>query len=288
MTIHSALNQVQLHTNRLSFLSFSSLFPLLQIGVYASEERARSDSFASAFHLFPNKLISRIESTDSLQLDAARYNERRLRPAASTPDIKALFDSPAHAQRNYTTTNLTSPFAGSTIYSSPYGEGHSRVASVTSSDVWGAPSQSRHVHSSSNSSGMQVQFPQQTTTPQPHQQLQHQHHSTISDDMNLPVASGVEERMKSLRGHHSQRTQSLDITKQPTQPTTLRAGGYGQSGSFTPPAGVGSYPFNNQSYNNNGNTSHHPSSSSSISRIAAGMAGEDEVSRVLAQLAFDN
>ncbi|KAI3479936.1 hypothetical protein L1887_57923 [Cichorium endivia] len=90
--------------------------------IYAAPSRTRSDSFASAFPHFANKLISTAaaaESNESFQNSAAaaaaaaaaeqaRVNERRLRAAASTPDIKALFDSPAqhlHGGPGFPTTN---------------------------------------------------------------------------------------------------------------------------------------------------------------------------------------
>lgn len=108
---------------------------LIQVQVYASPVRARSDSFASSFPHFATKLISTAaaESTDSFP-EAARYNERRLRAANSTPDIKALFDSPAHSTHNYTTSSTASPLATSSLYPSPYHESRS-------SDLWGAPRQ---------------------------------------------------------------------------------------------------------------------------------------------------
>jgi len=129
----------------------------------------------------------------------------------------------------------------------------------------------------------------------------------MSEDVNLlqtQGGEGVEERMRELRKPRSfgHRAQSLDIgamaaeqqaTALPRGGANLSyAGGNGGMGTYTPPAGsappnMGSYPFTN-----NGGSSHH-GSSNSISRMTPGAGGmpnqatTDEVSRVLAQLAFD-
>ncbi|CAO1633310.1 unnamed protein product [Jaminaea pallidilutea] len=139
------------------------------INVYAPPSRARSDSFASAFPHFANKLISTPDGSNgttngpappsaasAFQADlAARLNDNgRLRGATSTPALKALFDSPTagttpglsgypasvHGSALPTPSgqpNGGSPLVPSSLYSSPYTEG--MPPSLTSSDVWGAP-----------------------------------------------------------------------------------------------------------------------------------------------------
>ncbi|PWN48570.1 hypothetical protein IE53DRAFT_188135 [Violaceomyces palustris] len=267
------------------------------INVYASPDRARSDSFASAFPHFANKLLSQAAAAESNESfhssEQARFNERRLRAAASTPDIKALFDSPAsyNVGHNYTTAT-NSPLITSTLYPSPYG-GDGRGFG---SDVWGAP---RNLPASSSInatpsiappvSSVGIQFPQ--------------HNPRLSDDLNLlhrnTETLGVDERMRALRKPRSfaHRAQSLDIGALAAQQAAQGAVGAPSAAAaavaaaaYSPartPGAIQAPP-----YSNVGSAGHHHVPASSISRLAPGAqvpnpSTMDEVSRVLAQLAFD-
>jgi hypothetical protein len=203
------------------------------IDIYESQDRQRSDSFASSFPHFANKLISSVpqaaESTDSFQTDSAsRYHQQqqqvqehnRLRAAASTPDIKALFDSPNAPQGLFYPSNppppppavstmasaSNSPLTNSSIYTSPYQDG-SATAALGGGDVWGAPKFfQRGATGSTSSTGPGIVFPPSRTT-------------RLSDDANslhrpAPEATAnMDESMKALRKPRSfsHRTQSLDI-----------------------------------------------------------------------------
>ncbi|KAN0061221.1 K y domain-containing protein 4 [Thecaphora frezii] len=289
------------------------------INVYASPARARSDSFASAFPHFANKLLSTAaaaESSESFHAAAAAaaaaeqarvQHERRLRAAASTPDIKALFDGPSqHAPGlNYTTTAANSPLIASSLYPSPYGNGRG-----FGSDVWGAP---RHFTSSSTSTAASIAPPIGTPGIQPSSGVQFpQHTPRLSDDLNPdhcgPEALGMEERVKALRKPRSfaHRAQSLDIgalaaqqsalggaTTTPATPYTLGAIGSGSVSSGSagfPGLGGGGAGANGHHHHQQ---HHHHAPASSISRLPPASSQPpdpttmDEVSRVLAQLAFD-
>ena len=198
------------------------------IDVYETQDRQRSDSFASSFPHFANKLISTVphaaESTDSFQTDsAARYHQQqvqehnRLRAAASTPDIKALFDSPSTQQGRFFPSNPTSvsavatsnnsPLINSSIYTSPY-QDCSGSATSLGGDVWGAPKFVTRNSGNSASAGAAtsgIAFPPRN--------------ARLSDDSkmlqraNEEATMGMEESIKALRKPRSftHRAQSLDI-----------------------------------------------------------------------------
>lgn len=195
------------------------------INVYETQDRQRSDSFASSFPHFANKLISTVpqaaESTDSFQTDSAsRYQQQvqesnRLRAAASTPDIKALFDSPSSHQGRFFSANTSvpvpgiasannSPLVNGSIYTSPYQDG-----SGLGGDVWGAPKfLHRGTGASSTSSGPGIAFPPSRTT-------------RLSDDSKLLPPISNDEAFRNMEDStkgglrkprsFSHRTQSLDI-----------------------------------------------------------------------------
>jgi hypothetical protein len=287
------------------------------INVYDSPARARSDSFASSFPHFATKLISTAaESTDSFQpSEALRYQHERsrLRAAASTPDIKALFDSPQYGTVGHgaggsmghahpyapmppmqASTNPTnSPLVSSSLYPSPYGE--TSNSSSLSSDVWAAPPLS------TPGSAGGIVFPH--------------HNARLSDDVGLIHRSGdglaEEERVRALRkprsfAHRAQanhRAQSLDISALAAQQAAqaMAAGAvprpYGAIGST--PSVPAYFNYQQQQQAPLGSTnqfvpSHGPASSISRLPPATGAGPNhpdpstmDEVSRVLAQLAFD-
>ncbi|KDN50826.1 hypothetical protein K437DRAFT_60175 [Tilletiaria anomala UBC 951] len=110
------------------------------VSVYATalESRARSDSFASSLPHFATKLIApaAAESVESFQ-EAARNHERRLRAAASTPDVKALFDDPRPTHHVHSSSQqIQRPaFSSSSAHPSPYLD---RVTGF-GSEVWGPP-----------------------------------------------------------------------------------------------------------------------------------------------------
>ncbi|PWZ03626.1 hypothetical protein BCV70DRAFT_20437 [Testicularia cyperi] len=216
--------------------------------VYASPSRTRSDSFASAFPHFANKLLSTAaaaESNESFHAAAAaaaaaeqaRANERRLRAAASTPDIKALFDSPAAhlpgGNGNYTThsaaTASNSPLIASSLYPSPYGNGRG-----FGSDVWGAPTRPFGSNTSAvttpSLSGVPpapvanpLGTPGSGVMPSPLNQtggiqFPTQPMPRMSDELHIAAGRGLEgmsmeDRVKALRKPRSfaHRAQSLDI-----------------------------------------------------------------------------
>ncbi|EPQ25950.1 uncharacterized protein PFL1_06405 [Pseudozyma flocculosa PF-1] len=312
--------------------------------------RSNSDFLPTAKDALEDFLISR---NINVYASPARAHERRLRAAASTPDIKALFDSPGghHGApgMNYTTTTTAanSPLIASSLYPSPYGNGRG-----FGSDVWGAP---RHFSSSTSSStAPNVAQPIGTpggaasaanmnpaaaaaaaaagTTPVNGGGIQFpQHNPRLSDDLNLayrggPEALGMEERVKALRKPRSfaHRAQSLDIgalaaqqsalgmggggaTTTPATPYTLGAigsGGVGSGGSGSngtsggfPGIGGSHHPHHSLHHaalhNHSHSHHHHHAPASSISRLppantpAPDPTTMDEVSRVLAQLAFD-
>lgn len=240
------------------------------VDVYDSPARARSDSFASSFPHFATKLISTAaESTDSFQTDAARYQQAqersRLRAATSTPDIKALFDSPAQSSINNSTfapipsmgpgsaSTTNSPLIPSSLYPSPYQDTMSSASSLGGGDVWGMPRyvpppppQSSHSyshphhhhqqhhphHHHSSSSG--ITFPQ--------------HNARLSDDVKLSYnrnasdALEADERIKALRKPRSfaHRAQSLDIGALAAQQAAQQAAAIGRSGGGV---GVGGVPM---------------------------------------------
>ena len=262
--------------------------------IYAAPSRARSDSFASAFPHFANKLISTApaaESTESFHTAAAsaaaaaaaaaaeqaRVNERRLRAAASTPDIKALFDSPAqhlHGGPGFPSSNgvsaataANSPMITSSLYTSPYGNGRG-----FGSDVWGAPTRAFTASSASSATpsliglpppavgtpgaGLPspaghgpigagvpspsggIQFPSQ---PGLHQQ---QNSHRLSDEMHMNRSlegMSMEDRVKALRKPRSfaHRAQSLDIGAMAAQQASQQHAGGSMSVGPSTPYGLG-------------------------------------------------
>lgn len=252
--------------------------------IYAAPSRTRSDSFASAFPHFANKLISTAgaaESNESFNTAAAaaaaaaeqaRVNERRLRAAASTPDIKALFDAPSqhlHGGPGFASSNggsaataANSPLITSPLYTSPYGNGRG-----FGSDVWGAPTRAFTASNASNATpslmglpppsvgtpgaglvsaagpgpigaGVSVptsggiQFPSQ---PSLHQQSGHR----LSDEMHMNrglEGMSMEDRVKALRKPRSfaHRAQSLDIGAMAAQQASQHASGSMSVGPSTP------------------------------------------------------
>ncbi|KAJ9474011.1 KH domain-containing protein [Pseudozyma hubeiensis] len=262
--------------------------------IYAAPSRARSDSFASAFPHFANKLISTAAAAESNEsfhtttataaaaaaaAEQARVNERRLRVAASSPDIKALFDSPAqhlHGGPGFPSSNggsastaANSPMITSSLYASPYGNGRG-----FGSDVWGAPTRAFTASSASSatpslmglpppsvgapalpspagpgpigSGGVQqpggIQFPSQPNLH--HQQSAHR----LSDEMLMNRGldgMSMEDRVKALRKPRSfaHRAQSLDIGAMAAQQASQHASGSMSVGPSTPyglgPIGTG-------------------------------------------------
>lgn len=236
------------------------------INVYTAPARARSDSFATSFPHFATKLIS-TPSTEAADASAqyhadlaARFNEGgRLRAAASSPALKALFDSPAgaaapgfpprpaHHSHNYTTTGAfpglsatsgagrvpgnASPIVGSSLYSSPYAD---TMPGGVSSDVWGAPPSRPMTLSNAGPVGSNsgVSFPN--------------HNARQSDDAGLLYrpgqdAFGVDDRIRQLRKPRSfaHRAQSLDISQLGAQQAALDATAYVNQ-RFPQPPGMGS------------------------------------------------
>ncbi|CDS81860.1 KH domain protein [Sporisorium scitamineum] len=254
--------------------------------IYAAPSRTRSDSFASAFPHFANKLISTAPAAESNEsfhntaaataaaaaAEQARVNERRLRAAASTPDIKALFDSPAqhlHGGPGFPSSNgvsaataANSPMITSSLYASPYGNGRG-----FGSDVWGAPTRAFTASSASSATpsliglpppavgtpgaGLPspagpgpigagvgapsggIQFPSQSSLH--HQQSGHR----LSDEMHMNRSlegMSMEDRVKALRKPRSfaHRAQSLDIGAMAAQHASQHAGGSMSVGPSTP------------------------------------------------------
>ncbi|CEH14290.1 Vigilin [Ceraceosorus bombacis] len=297
------------------------------INVYDSPKRTRSDSFASSFPHFATKLISTAtESTDSFQTDILRYqynNDRsRLRTAASTPDIKALFDTPSHYStpgsasvvshgHHYTTSALpgsgssmpammgftprnqpsNSPMLPSSMYPSPYAE--SPIASAPapfSSDVW-APPQVSPAHAS----GAGIAFPHHTTRMSDDVGLIHRNNDPLSEEARRSALR--KPRSFAHRAQPNHRTQSLDIgalaSQQAAQAVASGSvprpyGAIGSNSGFMPSVGTQMPPAG-------GGFAPSHASTSSISRVAPSAtrgpvpepATMDEVSRVLSQLAFD-
>ncbi|CAO1638004.1 unnamed protein product [Parajaminaea phylloscopi] len=228
------------------------------INVYAAPARARSDSFASSFPHFATKLISTptADNGDASSFHgdlAARFNEStRLRPAASSPALKALFDSPAghppfagHSGAvtggfptpPAATSSLppppggasASPLVGSSLYSSPYVDS---LPGGVGSDVWGTPR---------NVMGLGQNNP---AMPQPSAGMGTpggisfpQHFPRQSDDAGLLSKGtdpfGVDERMRQLRRPRSfaHRAQSLDISSLGSQQAALEAAAAAQHGN---------------------------------------------------------
>ncbi|SNX85155.1 probable KH domain protein [Melanopsichium pennsylvanicum] len=250
--------------------------------IYAAPSRNRSDSFASAFPHFANKLISTAaagESSESFHTAAAaaaaaeqaRVNERRVRAAASTPDIKALFDSPAqhmHGGPGFSSSNGTSaataansPMITSSLYSSPYGNGRG-----FGSDVWGAPTRAFTTSTTSTTTPSLIGLPPPAVglpgaglpspagpgtigasvpTPSggiqfPSQPMHHQQGAPrLSDDLHMNRGlenMSMEDRVKALRKPRSfaHRAQSLDIGAMAAQQASQHIGGSMSVGPSTP------------------------------------------------------
>lgn len=224
------------------------------IEVYESQERQRSDSFASSFRHFANKLISTVpqaaESTDSFQTDsAARYHQQqqvqennRLRAAASSPDIKALFESPGVSQGRFFSGNKQStavavsgmlgttagvstnaPVANSSLYTSPYQQqqqhhdgnsANNLGGGGNDGDVWGAPKFFHRGTAGTGSTaslsavGPGIAFPPTRTT-----KLSDASKGGGPQRAEEEAARELEESMKAIRKPRSfsHRTQSLDI-----------------------------------------------------------------------------
>lgn len=218
------------------------------INVYAAPERARSDSFASSFPHFATKLISTpaADQSDAASFHsemAARFNDTgRLRAAASSPALKALFDSPAGAAAN-------SPLVGSSLYTSPYAD---TMPGGVSSEVWGAP---RNLVTptppavgagAGSSSGAPSQQQQHSAS---HSPVTHTHpgHSPVnstsggiafpphhaarqSEDVSLLHRQATDdERLRKPRSF-SHRAQSLDISSRAAQQAALEASAAAQAG----------------------------------------------------------
>lgn len=88
------------------------------VSLYSSSHRPRSDSFATSFPFFNSKLLSTLGEAESSSAQSPAVNngtaysgetERPiLRPAASSPDIKALFEAPSASQAyNYLPPDTT-------------------------------------------------------------------------------------------------------------------------------------------------------------------------------------
>ncbi|CAO1614561.1 unnamed protein product [Sympodiomycopsis kandeliae] len=219
------------------------------VNVYAAPARARSDSFASSFPHFATKLISTPAaevSEANFQAELSnRFNDGgRLRTAASSPALKALFDSPAASagplRSNHNSQNFgppgsipgtnASPMVGSSLYSSPYGD---TMPGGVSSDVWGSTPRQATTPGSGGPPGSSsgIAFPQHTTRQ--------------SEDVGIFARGqevfGVDERMRQLRKPRSlaYRAQSLDMSNVGSQQAALDAtlfaggpvGGYGGFGS---------------------------------------------------------
>jgi hypothetical protein len=223
------------------------------IDVYEAPERQRSDSFASSFPHFANKLISSVsqatESTDSSQTDpAARYHHQqiqesnRLRAAASTPDIKALFDSPSTHQGRFFpsaaaasanvanpvstggTAASTSPLINSSIYTSPYQDGTTSTKASLGGDVWGAPS---FLHRPSNSIASPTTGQGSIVFPPRNIRLSDETPflARASNEDEAAAAMNMEESVRALRKPRSfsHRTQSLDIGAMAAQQAVQQA-----------------------------------------------------------------
>ncbi|CCF50599.1 hypothetical protein NDA11_005311 [Ustilago hordei] len=246
--------------------------------IYAAPSRTRSDSFASAFPHFANKLISTAaaaESNESFHTAAAaeqaRVNERRLRAAASTPDIKALFDSPAqhlHGGPGFPSSNgagaataANSPMITSSLYASPYGNGRG-----FGSDVWGAPTRAFTTSTTSSITPSLIGLPPPAVgTPGagmpspagpgaiganvpaasggiqfPSQPLHHQQAGPcLSDELHMNrglEGMSMDDRVKALRKPRSfaHRAQSLDIGAMAAQQASQHASGSLSVGPSTP------------------------------------------------------
>ncbi|KAJ1033946.1 hypothetical protein NDA16_000154 [Ustilago loliicola] len=253
--------------------------------IYAAPSRTRSDSFASAFPHFANKLISTAAAAESNEsfhtataaaaaaaaAEQARVNERRLRAAASTPDIKALFDSPAqhlHGGPGFPSSNGTSaataansPMITSSLYASPYGNGRG-----FGSDVWGAPTRAFTTSTTSSATPSLIGLPPPAVgTPSgglaspagpgaigasvpaasggiqfPSQPLHHQQAGPrLSDELHMNrglEGMSMDDRVKALRKPRSfaHRAQSLDIGAMAAQQASQHASGSLSVGPPTP------------------------------------------------------
>ncbi|PWN35004.1 uncharacterized protein FA14DRAFT_160354 [Meira miltonrushii] len=284
------------------------------IQIYRAAERNRADSFASSFHHFANKLISvpqAAESTDSFQTDpSARYNRQqmqmqqqqlqqqennRLRAAASTPDIKALFDSPSMASGPFIPPSV--PMSGSnitpksTMYTSPYQDALRTSAAFGGSEVWGAPTNLTGKPNSirtnqppgPSSLSSNATSHTQPSTPSSAGIAFPQHVTRFSDDvgaMQQPNNNqgmygdgmGFEDRVNTLRKSraYSHRAQSLDIGALAAQQViqqAMSAGhprvmtGSSSSGSFGSAAEMGIHPqasLVNQAHANSMNNAQRP------------------------------
>ncbi|UZJ54328.1 hypothetical protein CBS101457_003648 [Exobasidium rhododendri] len=276
------------------------------IDVYETQERQRSDSFASSFPHFANKLISSVsqatESTDSFQTDlAARYHQQQqhlqhhqqqqqqqqqqqaqesniLRAAASTPDIKALFDSPNTSQQgrffpsagavapvpsmSTTTTSVVnannSPLINSSMFTTPFPDGPTNATSSLGGggDVWGAPNFLHHRSTASTASqgggvGSGIIFPPRSV------RLSGDSHSVQRPNEDVAAAMNLEDSVRALRKPRSfsHRTQSLDIGAMAAQQVVQQAiaGHNGMDGMRPTMTGK----MSNSSFPSSNNSLHH-------------------------------
>jgi len=168
------------------------------------------------------------------QQQLQQQESNRLRAAASTPDIKALFDSPSMASGPFIPPSVPLSTSGvmpkSTMYSSPYQDALRTSAAFGGSEVWGAPTNLTGKPASirtnqppgPSSLSSNATSHTQPSTPSSAGIAFPQHVTRFSDDvggMQQPNqamygdAMGFEDRVNTLRKSraYSHRAQSLDI-----------------------------------------------------------------------------
>lgn len=203
------------------------------IALYPGSLRPRSDSFATAFPFFNSKLLSTLNENDaeggsspapgapsSSSASTTEGTDKRLRGAASTPDIKAIFDGPpAPSAYNY---RPPEPLAGVPEAHAPqqyYPAQNAQAQQHVSPTGPGyQPLHTPRYHTPQNSAG--------SFSPA----FVPSHHTRVSEEMHLSGHKrdsdpAIDDKLKDMvrkgvMGHHlNARAQSLDISRYRRSPS---------------------------------------------------------------------
>ncbi|CAD6567507.1 MAG: hypothetical protein CYPHOPRED_001779 [Cyphobasidiales sp. Tagirdzhanova-0007] len=182
------------------------------IPLYPGSLRPRSDSFATSFPFFNSKLLSTLENESPSPSESTENKDKKpLRPTASTPDIKAIFDGPPipSAYNYFPPEPLTGKGTPVSFY-----QPHLSPTAITSPGVTEfQPLTTPRFHA-----------PQPPSSPFPPPFVP-SHPTRVSEEMAVPALKRegdpiMEDKLKDLvrrgaMGHHlNARAQSLDISRQ--------------------------------------------------------------------------
>lgn len=202
------------------------------ITLYPASVRPRSDSLAnSSFPFFNSKLLSTLGDNDgnnaspqSTTVPLPDSQKTILRPAVSSPDIKALFNGPQghHAYNHIPSDSNNSATANPTTHAPSY---HYQPAYQASTQMSGLPElHTPRFHTTQGSSSGSGHTPSYSISSS----FIPSHPTRLSEEMVLPSSTSnkrdsdpvMEAKIKDMirrgaLGHHlNARAQSLDISRQ--------------------------------------------------------------------------